>query len=675
MGSSMSSKAELQLRRSPGSVWQGESLPVMARFTPAGPFEGWAYAYLHQGTRLASRGGWTATRRRVKASEPTVLRFNVLLKPDIPPGEYSLKVRVRGRGSRHTAGQAIQIEAAPRALFFFNLTEDDLDHLAPDDAGRREALLVSVAETQKSAAKDTLARHVRSRGVTLAVDNGGYQAMTSGVRDLERQLGRQPTAEEIQGLFADLTSPEQARNTLAAAADLLPSIFMCPEDGTLSALVGNTREREMLGQAERYEPYLTQQDVNIALAEQVIRGELGDVMGVPYAVVHALDHDMAFEVGRRAAASGEIESLASGLASFLVSQRWSDHYVLHGERILFASNLYASYHLVLQVVLGLLEGYRTVAGHVPRFHALGVGSPILMPLVILAAHDSALLSFDSSVVERVAKDGKMFSPETGQELHLLREVIMRGETWDCTCPACAQFLSQHPADEAGVQALLSGDYADRVAEIERITARAGLRRWRAIRLEKKAQAVEEIGALLAQGSRSAAWLTGEIRGVGREVVDAALQMLLDAGLVTAEDGGFVLSTGPGTADAIQALQDDLAEEAESVGQQTLDLYRERDELKDALDVFLDSEIAPLVPLTGRYGDAPLQQFARATRIEHNQIVINRLIWEARERMDDLPALLAWVEDRMARYQAATSSVYARQVEACLELVKSIKLEG
>jgi hypothetical protein len=44
-------------------------------------------------------------------------------------------------------------------------------------------------------------------------------------------------------------------------------------------------------------------------------------------------------------------------------------------------------------------------------------------------------------------------------------------------------------------------------------------------------------------------------------------------------------------------------------------------------------------------------------------------------MDDLPALLAWVEERMTRYQAATSSVYARQVEACLELVKSIKLGG
>ena len=669
----MSNRGKLQLHRVPSSIWQGESLPVIARFTPPEPFEGWGYAYVHRGSRLASLGGWTAGLQPVRATEPTVLRLNLLLKSDIPPGQYTLKVRVRGEAGRYTTSQTIRIETAPRVLFFGNLTEDDLDHLAPDDEGRREALLVSVAETQASAAKDTLARHVRSHSVALAVDNGGFQAMTSGVAELKRQLGRTPTAKEIQGLFEKLMAEEQARRTVAAEADLLPSIFMCPEDGTLSALIGRAREREMLGEEDPHEVYLAQQDRNIALAKQVIQGELGAVMGLPYAVVHALDYDMAYEAGRRAAASGAITAIASGLASFLVSQRWSDHYYLRGERIAFGSNLYYSYHLVLQVILGLVEGYKLVAGHAPRFHALGVGSPILMPLVILAAHDSPLLSFDSSVVERVAKDGKMFSPMTGQELHLLREVILRGETWDCSCPACIQFLNQHPIDYAGVQALLSDEYAAKLAKIERLTKRAHTRSWHALHLKKKAQAAGQIGTLLAQDSRTAAQLTAEIAGVGREVVDSALQMLLDAGLILAQDRRFVLSAAAGVQDAIDRLRDDLAAEAASLGQQALALYAERDRLEEDVDDFLWTDIAPLVPLAGKHGTRPLRQLARATRIEHNQIVINRLIWQARERIADLPSLLDWVEGCVQRYQAATTSPYARQVEACLDLVKSIKL--
>jgi hypothetical protein len=668
----MSSRDELKLRRVPSSIWQGESLPVIARFTPPEPFEGWAYAYVHRSTRLASLGGWTAGRQPVRATGPTILRFKLSLKSEIPPGQYTVKVRVQGQAGRHTASQTIRIEPAFRVLFFGNLTEDDLDHLAPDDAGRREALLVSVAETQASAAKDTLARHVRKYGVVLAVDNGGFQAMTSGITELQRRLERPATAPEIQGLFEKLMDEERAGSTIAAQFDLSPSILMCPEDGTLSALIICNREQELLDEEEPYRSYLPQQDRNIALAERVIRGELGDVIGTPYAVVHALDHDMAYEVGQRVAATDTITGIASGLGSFLRSRRWSTNYCLRGEQIAFNRNLPYSYHLVLQVTLGLIEGYKRVAGQAPRFHALGVGSPILMPLVILAAHDSPLLSFDSSVVERVAAGGKMFSPETGQELHLLQEVVLRGERWDCRCPACTHFLSQHPIDYAGVEAVLSGDYAARVAEIERIAARAKTRSWRARRLDKKAQAVKQIGALLAQGDRTAAQLTAEITGLGRDVIDSALQALLDVGLVVAGDDRFELSPAAGVQEAIDRLHVDLAAEAASIGQEAVSLYAERDQLEEEVDEFLLAEAAPLVPLAGLHGELELRQLARTTRIEHNQIMINRLIWQARERLDDLPSLLTWVEDRIRRYQAATTTVYARQVEECMRLVKSIK---
>ncbi|UCC64291.1 MAG: hypothetical protein JSV36_04345, partial [Anaerolineae bacterium] len=190
---------------------------------------------------------------------------------------------------------------------------------------------------------------------------------------------------------------------------------------------------------------------------------------------------------------------------------------------------------------------------------------------------------------------------------------------------------------------------------------------------KKARAVGQIGALLAQDRRTAAQLTAEIAGVGRPVVDSALEMILDAGLILALDRRFVLSAAAGVQDAIDRLQDELEAEAASVGQQALALYAERDRLEQDVDDFLWTDIAPLVPLAGKHGTRQLRRLARATRIEHNQIVINRLIWQARERIDDLPSLLDWVEGRVQRYQAATTPPYARQVEACLDLVKSIKL--
>lgn len=668
----MSNRGKLQLRRLPSSIWQGEDLPVIARFTPPEPFEGWAYAYVHQSNRLASLGGWTAGRQPIRAAEPTVLRFKLSLKTEIPPGQYTVKVRVQGESGRYTASQTIRIEPAFRILFFGNLTEDDLDHLAPDDAGRREALLVSVAETQASAAKDTLARHVRKHGVVLAVDNGGFQVMTSGIAELQRRLGRPATAPEIQGLFEELMDDERAKSTIAAQVDLSPSILMCPEDGTLSALVIRNREQELLDGGGPFGAYLPQQDRNIALTKRVVQGKLGDVIGIPYAVVHALDHDMAYEVGQRVAAADIITGIASGLGSFLCSRRWSTNCCLHGDRIDFNRNLPYSYHLVLQVTLGLVEGYKRVAGQAPRFHALGVGSPILMPLVILAAHDSPLLSFDSSVVERVAAGGKMFSPETGQELHLLREVVLRGRHWDCHCSACTHFLSRYPIDYAGVEAVLLGDYAAKVAEIERIAARAKTRSWRARRLDKKARAVKQIGALLAQGSRTAARLAAEIAGLGRDIIDSALQTLLDAALVVATDNRFELGPVGRAQEAIDHLHVDLAAEAASAGEEAVSLYTKRDKLEEEVDNFLLGQVAPFVPLAGLHGESQLRQLARTTRIEHNQIVINHLIWQARERLDDLPSLLAWVENRVQQYQAATTTVYAQQVDECLRLVKSIK---
>jgi hypothetical protein len=265
----------------------------------------------------------------------------------------------------------------------------------------------------------------------------------------------------------------------------------------------------------------------------------------------------------------------------------------------------------------------------------------------------------------------MFSPETGQELHLIKEVILRHKRWDCSCSACTQFLSQHPIDYVGLEALPLDDFAAKAAEVNGIAERARFRSRLALHLDKKARAVEPIGVLLAQGSRTATQLTAEIAGLGREAIDSALKTLLDNGLIAAEDGRFVLSAAAGVQDAIARLHDDLAAEAESVAQQAITLSAERDQLREEVDDFRRTKIDPLAPLAGR--SSQIRRQARATRIEHNQIVINRLIWQARKLMDDLPLLLAWVEDRVRRYQAATTRPYARHIEACLQLVKSIKL--
>jgi hypothetical protein len=117
----------------------------------------------------------------------------------------------------------------------------------------------------------------------------------------------------------------------------------------------------------------------------------------------------------------------------------------------------------LLVTLGLIDGFADRRGDLPRFHGLGAGAPIALPLLALAAYGSPLLSVDSTAPEKNASMGKLFvnkpAPMTVSVAGVAQALIDERQAWDCPCPFCRQLQIDLPFDLTAARAF----YRDRIA--------------------------------------------------------------------------------------------------------------------------------------------------------------------------------------------------------------------
>jgi hypothetical protein len=227
-----------------------------------------------------------------------------------------------------------------------------------------------------------------------------------------------------------------------------PSYLIGLEDFRIPLLVGLGVEREYAGLSVGW--YLQGARRALTYARATGRGDYGTCTVPVFAGVHAPDLDVARAIGRLAGAD-DVDGIATGFGAALNDRTFADHRLVGGEIVPFEGPTPRPYVRVLEVAAGLHLGFADVTGRLPRFHALGVGTPILLPLLAVLGGPGTYTATDST---SPIKDG--YSSATialyvstpaplKLKAYLVAQRWMEGARgWDCKCPHCTAFLRDHP---------------------------------------------------------------------------------------------------------------------------------------------------------------------------------------------------------------------------------------
>jgi hypothetical protein len=173
-----------------------------------------------------------------------------------------------------------------------------------------------------------------------------------------------------------------------------------------------------------------------------------------YPVASAVDYNTAFDAGRAFADAG-LSRAAMGFGAYMADDQYTDHVYIGLRRLDLSEQMPQRYLRTVLAAIGFWTGYRSGAGRAPYgFHFLGLGAPIVMALVALAAWGSRDLTFDATSPIRDAGEGTLYLTRPTYLKVRTRRAAERltsslDERWECPCPFCKTFVRARPFDYAG----------------------------------------------------------------------------------------------------------------------------------------------------------------------------------------------------------------------------------
>jgi hypothetical protein len=186
-------------------------------------------------------------------------------------------------------------------------------------------------------------------------------------------------------------------------------------------------------------------------AAQIIASLTPEMRGRYLPVASAVDYDTAYDAGRAFGEAG-LRAGAMGFGAFMADDAFADRFVIGRREHVLPRPLPMRYLRTALVARGLWDGWRAETGRAPRrFHFLGLGAPIMMPIAALAAWGTARITFDATSPIRDAVEGTVYS-SLGAYLKIrTRRLAWRLATgqlrsWSCPCGFCRTFVRQHPFD-------------------------------------------------------------------------------------------------------------------------------------------------------------------------------------------------------------------------------------
>lgn len=316
-----------------------------------------------------------------------------------------------------------------------------------------------------------LAREVVTDGAVLCADNGNFDAVRAFVathegtaRSLEADR-RRASADALRSRYRDFATALSAASAALLTADRLaalvrgqqalsPTYQIGAEDFTVSALMAYGIRPDMVSMQSTFYRRLARTAIDLALETQA--GKYGPCTGQVFATVHAMDYDTARTAGREAGRAG-VAGIAASMVGSLQDKTFITSRVDRGKVIALGAATPRPYVAVAEIIAGLHEGHAETSGRRPSFHALGMGTPILLPLLAALGDDGTFTASDSTAPIVDGWSGPTISLYVDEpaplkyKAHKIVEAWLKGgRGWDCPCPFCRGFERAAPTrlDEA-----------------------------------------------------------------------------------------------------------------------------------------------------------------------------------------------------------------------------------
>lgn len=356
-----------------------------------------------------------------------------------------------------------------QAWFAVNLRPDTL---APDFRRKLRPWGYLAPPSELTASLRQAARGLQASGRALVVDNGQFDDIARIALALEPDAGPvraalaalgsgvtraglpQPVREQVDGLAARVET--QAATAIGLPLEdqlgLAPTAVVGVEDVVGATWLRVGLDVPLLDGARRR---LAQRNRRVAAAAaRIVLDVRRRAPRVRYhAVASALDYDTARDAGRAFGAAG-LSAAAMGFGAYMADDRYADAITVGGRRIPLPRRVPLRYLRCALAARGFWDGWREATGGAPRaFHFLGLGAPIMVGVVAMAAVRTPLLTFDATSPIMDAVEGTLyFERPTYVKIRTRRAAmrLARGEwdRWRCPCPFCRAFALAHPFDYA-----------------------------------------------------------------------------------------------------------------------------------------------------------------------------------------------------------------------------------
>jgi hypothetical protein len=345
-------------------------------------------------------------------------------------------------------------------------------------------------------------RLILREGRQLAADNGNVDLIRSLIQQMEAQAADLDAARKREeqslrryarpgDLSPELTNHFQkfaydvfdrsgavideahVRATVRAQEALKPTYLIGMEDFTIVTLTGLNVEPEYSNLPLSWYARSTCRAIEYAV--KTCKGHYGPCNSLVFAGLHAIDYDTALQAGTLAG-DANVDGIATGLVGVLKDRNYVDFRIQDGQLIQLGENLPRPYLRLLDIAAGLHVGFANTTGKRPRFHALGAGSPILIPLLALLGDAKSFTAVDSTAPIKDAYSSRTISLYVDEpaprklKAHRIAEYwLSEGVGWSCTCPYCRRFNTAYPPDillardwwqSEGKRRLRSGDMRD-----------------------------------------------------------------------------------------------------------------------------------------------------------------------------------------------------------------------
>jgi hypothetical protein len=349
-------------------------------------------------------------------------------------------------------------------------------YLLSPGRGRRRFETYLISPDYLAQARDLVTAARREKRL-IAADNGNFDLIGDLIErfagdatlihrdrvDEERRLGRRARPGDLPAALTERyrrlartvaaagrseTPIARTRSTVASQREIGGDYLVGMEDLTMAALIGLGVQPEYARLPASW--YEGSSKRALGLAERTRAGDFGEVDGLVFAGLHGVDFDTARRAGRLAGDAGA-DGIATGLGGALSDPTYVDFRVEDGEVIELDSAVPRAYLRVIEVAAGMHLGYTERAGARPRFHALGVGTPILLPLLSILGDRRTFTAVDSTAPILDAWSSLTVSLYVERpapmklKAHRIAEVwLSGGPGWTCSCSACAAFSRSHP---------------------------------------------------------------------------------------------------------------------------------------------------------------------------------------------------------------------------------------